>query len=75
MSLGYAEKLSYREDVGAVGQKEYLDSEQDIRKKSAELAAMVRLENATGAPSLGTCPRLETNNVPTMALAKYLYLV
>lgn len=50
MSLGYAEKLSYKSDVGAVGQKEHLDSADDVERKSAELASLVRhLEDNTSA--------------------------
>lgn len=41
MSLGYAEKLSYRDDVGAVGQKEHLDEDTDVTAKCKELAEMV----------------------------------
>ena len=41
MSLGYAEKLSYREDVGDVGQKEYLEDEAAVDQKCKELADMV----------------------------------
>jgi hypothetical protein len=43
MSLGYAEKLSYREDIGAVGQKELLDSAEEIEAKICELASLVQL--------------------------------
>jgi len=42
MSLGYAEKLSYRDDVGAVGQKEFLDEDQAVNAKCRELAELVR---------------------------------
>lgn len=50
MSLGYAEKLSYKSDVGAVGQKELIDSEDDVERKSAELASLVsHLEDNTSA--------------------------
>lgn len=42
MSLGYAEKLSYREDVGAVGQKELLDDVATVQTKCGELAQLVR---------------------------------
>lgn len=41
MSLGYAEKLSYREDIGTVGQKELFDDEASVAKKSQELAELV----------------------------------
>lgn len=41
MSLGYAEKLSYRDDVGAVGQKEHWDGTNDVAEKSKQLANMV----------------------------------
>lgn len=41
MSLGYAEKLSYRDDVGAVGQKEHRDEDNDVAAKCQELAEMV----------------------------------
>jgi hypothetical protein len=44
MSLGYAEKLSYREDVGEVGQKEYVDSEEIIEQKSLQLADLARVD-------------------------------
>lgn len=33
MSLGYAEKLSYREDVGSVGMPEIFDSPELLHKK------------------------------------------
>jgi mono-ADP-ribosyltransferase sirtuin 6 len=33
MSLGYAEKLSYRADVGAVGMPELFDSATDLQSK------------------------------------------
>nr|B8ARK7.2 RecName: Full=NAD-dependent protein deacetylase SRT1; AltName: Full=Regulatory protein SIR2 homolog 1; AltName: Full=SIR2-like protein 1; Short=OsSIRT1 [Oryza sativa Indica Group] len=42
MSLGYAEKLSYREDVGNVGMPEIFDSPELLHKKIEELAVMVR---------------------------------
>lgn len=33
MSLGYAEKLSYKEDVGDVGMSEMFDSPDDLQQK------------------------------------------
>lgn len=33
MSLGYAEKLSYIEDVGNVGMAEFFDSPQNLQEK------------------------------------------
>lgn len=42
MSLGYAEKLSYREDVGTVGMSEIFDPQNVLEEKIAELAAMIQ---------------------------------
>ncbi|XBI98568.1 hypothetical protein VPH35_018790 [Triticum aestivum] len=42
MSLGYAEKLSYREDVGTVGMPEKFDSPKLLQGKIEELAVMVQ---------------------------------
>ena len=43
MSLGYAEKLSYREDLGGqLGSPELFDPQDDLRQKTAELVEMVR---------------------------------
>ncbi|KAI4321721.1 hypothetical protein MLD38_035069 [Melastoma candidum] len=42
MSLGYAEKLSYIEDVGEVGMKEFFDPPLVLQEKIERLAAMVR---------------------------------
>ncbi|WVZ84029.1 hypothetical protein U9M48_031110 [Paspalum notatum var. saurae] len=42
MSLGYAEKLSYREDVGAVGMPEMFDPPEVVQDKIEELAVMVQ---------------------------------
>jgi hypothetical protein len=42
MSLGYAEKLSYRDDVGSVGQKEIVDDPDVCSAKCDQLADMVR---------------------------------
>ncbi|KVI02064.1 Sirtuin family [Cynara cardunculus var. scolymus] len=39
MSLGYAEKLSYKEDVGAVGMSEIFDSPDVLQQKSKHLVA------------------------------------
>lgn len=33
MSLGYAQKLSYREDVGTVGMAEFFDSAEVLDRK------------------------------------------
>ncbi len=42
MSLGYAEKLSYHEDLGGqLGAPELFDTDADVRGKTAELAALV----------------------------------
>uniref|UniRef100_A0A0D3FTK5 protein acetyllysine N-acetyltransferase n=1 Tax=Oryza barthii TaxID=65489 RepID=A0A0D3FTK5_9ORYZ len=50
MSLGYAEKLSYREDVGNVGMPEIFDSPELLHKKIEELAVMVRERSGKGVP-------------------------
>ncbi|XP_062184480.1 NAD-dependent protein deacetylase SRT1 isoform X1 [Phragmites australis] len=42
MSLGYAEKLSYREDVGSVGMPEIFDTPDLLQNKIEELAVMVQ---------------------------------
>ncbi|ERN05726.1 NAD-dependent protein deacetylase SRT1 isoform X2 [Amborella trichopoda] len=42
MSLGYAEKLSYREDVGSVGMSEIFDPPNLLESKIEELAMMIR---------------------------------
>lgn len=42
MSLGYAEKLSYREDVGTVGMSEIFDPPHILQKKVVELAMMIQ---------------------------------
>lgn len=42
MSLGYAEKLSYREDVGTVGMPEIFEPPELVQNKIEELAAMVQ---------------------------------
>jgi len=42
MSLGYAEKLSYREDVGTVGMPEIFETPELVQNKIEELAAMVQ---------------------------------
>ncbi|XP_031274522.1 NAD-dependent protein deacetylase SRT1-like isoform X2 [Pistacia vera] len=42
MSLGYAEKLSYREDVGAVGMSEIFDPPHVLQQKITQLAAMIK---------------------------------
>jgi hypothetical protein len=45
MSLGYAEKLSYHEDLGGqLGAPELFDADADVRRKVAELAALVRVQ-------------------------------
>ncbi len=45
MSLGYAEKLSYHEDLGGqLGAPELFDADADARRKVAELAALVRAQ-------------------------------
>ncbi|XP_039120334.1 NAD-dependent protein deacetylase SRT1 [Dioscorea cayenensis subsp. rotundata] len=41
MSLGYAEKLSYREDVGKVGMAELFDPPHVLQQKIEELAIMI----------------------------------
>ena len=42
MSLGYAEKLSYREDLGGqLGSPEIFDSPEELGRKITELIAMV----------------------------------
>lgn len=40
-SLGYAEKLSYRADVGTVGMPELFDSTDDLQSKIEELAQLI----------------------------------
>ncbi|CAH1444673.1 unnamed protein product [Lactuca virosa] len=42
MSLGYAEKLSYKEDVGDVGMSEMFDSPDDLQQKIKQLAKMIK---------------------------------
>ncbi|KAK4752638.1 hypothetical protein SAY87_021436 [Trapa incisa] len=42
MSLGYAEKLSYIEDVGKVGMKEHFDPPVALHQKIERLAVMIR---------------------------------
>ncbi|BAT88490.1 hypothetical protein VIGAN_05199800 [Vigna angularis var. angularis] len=42
MSLGYAEKLSYIEDVGNVGMVEYFDPSHVLREKIDQLAIMIK---------------------------------
>ncbi|KAI8552196.1 hypothetical protein RHMOL_Rhmol06G0247200 [Rhododendron molle] len=41
MSLGYAEKLSYREDVGTVGMSEIFDPPDALQQKIEQLAMMI----------------------------------
>uniref|UniRef100_A0A0E0KNJ2 protein acetyllysine N-acetyltransferase n=1 Tax=Oryza punctata TaxID=4537 RepID=A0A0E0KNJ2_ORYPU len=50
MSLGYAEKLSYREDVGNVGMPEIFDSPELLHRKIEELAVMVQERAGKGVP-------------------------
>ncbi|KAJ7523565.1 hypothetical protein O6H91_18G054200 [Diphasiastrum complanatum] len=42
MSLGYAEKLSFRADVGKVGMPELFDSDIDLQSKVEKLAELIR---------------------------------
>ncbi|XP_073010834.1 NAD-dependent protein deacetylase SRT1 [Typha latifolia] len=42
MSLGYAEKLSYREDVGTVGMSEIFDAPSVLQEKIEELALLIQ---------------------------------
>lgn len=42
MSLGYAEKLSYIEDVGSVGMSEFFDPPHVLQEKIEQLAMMIR---------------------------------
>ncbi|CAA7409643.1 unnamed protein product [Spirodela intermedia] len=42
MSLGYAEKLSYKEDVGTVGMSEIFDSSVVLQQKVEELALLIK---------------------------------
>nr|XP_029116520.1 NAD-dependent protein deacetylase SRT1 isoform X3 [Elaeis guineensis] len=42
MSLGYAEKLSYREDVGTVGMSEIFDPPDVLQQKIEELAILIQ---------------------------------
>ncbi|KAF3777107.1 NAD-dependent protein deacetylase [Nymphaea thermarum] len=55
MSLGYAEKLSYREDVGSVGMAEIFDPPEVLRKKSKHLVAFTGAEEETEAGPLTVC--------------------
>lgn len=41
MSLGYAEKLSYREDVGTVGMSEIFDPNNLLQQKVGQLASFL----------------------------------
>ncbi|KAF6153772.1 hypothetical protein GIB67_001005 [Kingdonia uniflora] len=50
MSLGYAEKLSYREDVGTVGMTELFDSQDVLEQKIEDLAAMIFKREGKGVP-------------------------
>jgi mono-ADP-ribosyltransferase sirtuin 6 len=44
MSLGYAEKLSYREDLGGqLGAPEHFDRDDELEAKIGQLVAMVGL--------------------------------
>ncbi|KAH7315095.1 hypothetical protein KP509_21G033800 [Ceratopteris richardii] len=42
MALGYAEKLSYREDIGKVGMPELFDSREDLECKIEQLAKLIQ---------------------------------
>ncbi|KAK4275309.1 hypothetical protein QN277_018415 [Acacia crassicarpa] len=42
MSLGYAEKLSYIEDVGSVGMTEYFEPAQVLQEKIEQLAVVIK---------------------------------
>lgn len=42
MSLGYAQKLSYREDIGTVGMSEIFDPSDILHQKIEELALMIK---------------------------------
>ncbi|KAI7744104.1 hypothetical protein M8C21_030354 [Ambrosia artemisiifolia] len=42
MSLGYAQKLSYKEDVGDVGMSEFFDTQQVLQHKITQLAQMIK---------------------------------
>lgn len=43
MTFGYADKLTYREDLGgSLGDPEYTESEKEIEAKVQQLAALVR---------------------------------
>ncbi|KAA8526625.1 hypothetical protein F0562_008172 [Nyssa sinensis] len=42
MSLGYAEKLSYKEDVGSVGMSEIFDPPHVLQKKIEKLGLMIQ---------------------------------
>ncbi|KAL5794335.1 hypothetical protein ACOSP7_002929 [Xanthoceras sorbifolium] len=42
MSLGYAKKLSYREDVGSVGMSEIFDQPHVLQQKIEEVAAIIK---------------------------------
>ncbi|KAL5706062.1 NAD(+)--protein-arginine ADP-ribosyltransferase [Ranunculus cassubicifolius] len=45
MSLGYAEKLSYKEDIGTVGMTENFDPHHVLQQKISELAALIQQSN------------------------------
>ncbi|KAL9999827.1 putative histone deacetylase [Helianthus debilis subsp. tardiflorus] len=42
MSLGYAQKLSYKEDVGDVGMSEFFDTQDVLQHKIKQLAQMIK---------------------------------
>lgn len=45
MSLGYAEKLSYREDLGGqLGAREHFETGSELKKKIDLLASMVNVQ-------------------------------
>ncbi|KMZ61493.1 NAD-dependent deacetylase 1 [Zostera marina] len=59
MSLGYAQKLSYREDVGTVGMTEFFDSTEVLDRKIEEMADIIKkskhLVTFTGAGISTSC--------------------
>lgn len=58
MSLGYAQKLSYREDLGGqLGAPELFDSDAELQAKVEQLAALVRfsLLFLRSMPVIGVC--------------------
>lgn len=59
MSLGYAEKLSYREDLGGqLGAPEHFDEGGELEAKVQQLVALVGGWVGWGGAHLGVAPRV-----------------